>query len=190
MTIYRRIVDKSISPEFRKLQRQYKDCKKCALFKTRNLVIHYRGNIPCDIVFLGEAPGESEDILGIPFIGPAGKKLDEALTELLADITFRFAITNIVSCIPLDEDNRIRSPTAKEAKACRPRLNRFLALAKPKLIVTMGKIAQSFLPEQYKDYAVGVKHPSAILRAHSARQPLELQRFVLTVKSAIEKRVV
>lgn len=87
MTLYQQHVQRWIS------------CQRCALRLRRKHVVIARGTVPAPVVFVGEAPGESEDVLGIPFVGPAGHLFDYILNEAITDRT-RYAITNLVCCIP------------------------------------------------------------------------------------------
>ncbi len=67
--------------KYQEYKKQWKGCKRCPLYKTRRKIVHCRGSLPCDIFFLGEAPGDSEDLLGKPFVGPAGKLLDRIIAK-------------------------------------------------------------------------------------------------------------
>ena len=78
---------------------KWKDCNGCELARQRKRVVLVRGYLPCQVLFIGEAPGSSEDLLGKPFIGPAGKLFDRILAESLPQ-GCRFALTNLVGCFP------------------------------------------------------------------------------------------
>ena len=110
-------------------------CKNCDLCKTRKNSVPGAGNQNADIVFVGEAPGKSEDLRGKPFVGTAGKKLDEALENsgLTRDQVY---ITNIVKCRP--PKNRI--PNEKEKIMCSDYLENELSIINPKIICLMVKI--------------------------------------------------
>ena len=115
-------------------------CTKCDLCKTRKNSVPGKGNPKSQIVFIGEAPGRSEDRVGEPFVGAAGKKLSFALEEsgLSRDSVY---ITNVVKCRP--PNNRI--PSNQEKIACSPYLESELDLIKPKIICVMGNTAYASL---------------------------------------------
>lgn len=171
-------------------KRKWKDCQACKLCELRTQVVLCRGFLPCEILFIGEAPGESEDLLGEPFVGPAGKKLDEIIGEAVGEAVggaetgklFRYAITNVVCCFPRTEDG-FRQPKAEEIKACRPRLEEFLTIAQPRLLVTLGNIAKSNLPK-FDGEVVSLVHPSYIVRTERDNPPkanLDFKRCVMTL---------
>ena len=108
------------------------DCRRCGLCKGRNNIVLPTGDLDSGIVFIGEAPGENEDLQGIPFVGRAGRILDEAMAAAgisRGDVM----ITNTVKCRPPGN----RDPTSEEMEACRPFL--FSELKGRKLIVGLGK---------------------------------------------------
>ena len=115
------------------IQKKVKTCKKCNLCITRKNAVPGKGNKNADIVFIGEAPGKSEDLRGEPFIGTAGKKLDDALenTGLTRDSVY---ITNIVKCRP--PKNRI--PNDIEKTTCSDYLKDEIAIINPKIICLLG----------------------------------------------------
>ena len=108
------------------------DCRRCGLCEGRNNIVLPTGNLDSGIVFIGEAPGENEDLQGIPFVGRAGKILDDAMAA--AGISRRdVMITNTVKCRPPGN----RDPTSEEMEACRPFL--LSELKGRKLIIGLGK---------------------------------------------------
>ncbi len=115
------------------------NCKKCSLHETRNKPVPGEGD-PEGIVFIGEAPGYNEDQKGEPFVGKAGKVLDELLESVGLERGDVY-ITNILKCRPPGN----RSPSPEEIKACTPHLERQLSILKPKVIVPLGKFAMSFI---------------------------------------------
>ncbi len=150
-----------------------------------------RGKLPCDVLFIGEAPGESEDVLGAPFTGPAGHLLDEMIAEAVDDKELRFAWTNIVGCIPRTEDGteKASEPSKKQIKACAPRLREFVQLAKPKLVVFVGKLSEKHAPQAVEGLDVrtcAVQHPAFILRSGVADKGLLIQRCIATLSSEFE----
>lgn len=162
-------------------------------------VVLARGSIPCDVLFIGEAPGVSEDVLGKPFKGPAGKLLDQII--LLAFEEFKdskreptYAMTNIVGCIPLNEEGRkVGEPDVDCIERCAPRLQDFLALVSPKLIVMVGKMSSDWLDPKFKNPVklpegvptLKMTHPSAILRMNVAQRGLAVQRCVVDLNNAV-----
>src|SRR5687768_11168283 len=89
--------------EWNKLVRLWDGCFDCTLCESRHKIVHFRGSIPCDILFIGEAPGDSEDTIGYPFIGRAGKifnKLLLAARERTLWKHWTYGITNVVACRP------------------------------------------------------------------------------------------
>ncbi len=122
----------------RALNEEVASCPKCVLSKTRTNAVPGAGNPNADIVFIGEGPGFNEDQQGIPFVGQAGKFLD----ELLASINLRredVYICNVVKCRPPDN----RDPQQEEIAACAPWLEQQLAIIKPRVIVTLGRFSMS-----------------------------------------------
>ena len=111
-------------------------CKRCSLHLTRNQPVLGDGN-PCSkIMLVGEAPGRNEDLQGLPFVGKAGKLLDEML-EMVGLNREKVYITNVVKCRPPEN----RDPLEEEISACKPFLYRQLSLIEPKLIVTLGRFS-------------------------------------------------
>lgn len=164
------------------------NCECCPLHEHRTKVVLWRGQLPCDVLFIGEAPGVSEDATGQPFIGPSGKLLDKLLAEVFTRCRkFRFAITNTIACIPRDLENfdladgKIRQPSKEEIAACRPRLLEFIDIAKPKRLVLVGKIASKLTYlERLKLPTLSIVHPAYMLRKGGASS-LDYKRVVLTL---------
>ena len=111
-------------------------CKRCGLCQTRTNVVFGVGNRSADILFVGEGPGEQEDLQGEPFVGPAGKLLDDMLSIIDLDRTVCY-IANIVKCRP----PRNRDPQDIEQDACIGFLQEQIRLIQPKIIVCLGRIA-------------------------------------------------
>lgn len=114
------------------------ECTKCDLCKTRTNAVPGKGNPNAKIVFIGEAPGRTEDIRGEPFVGAAGKKLADALAKngLGRDSVY---ITNVVKCRP--PNNRV--PSESERQACREYLDAELESIKPEIICILGNTASN-----------------------------------------------
>lgn len=136
-----------------------------------------RGKLPCRILFVGEAPGDSEDVIGKPFVGPAGRLLDKTIiTTLGEDISIAF--TNLVSCIP-KEDGEKREPTKEEILACGERLLEFYGMASPEYVVTVGTLSDKWVPkilEHDEDKTISIYHPAYILRLPITQRGLAQQR--------------
>ena len=160
------------------LRQQCLQCRKCRLGATRTNVVFGVGPVPSPIVFVGEGPGQQEDLQGEPFVGAAGKLLDEMLS--IIDLgRHNCYIANIVKCRPPQN----RDPMQDEQDACIGFLNEQLALLQPKIIVCLGRIAAMRLIKE--DFRItrehghwfskdGVEytalyHPSALLRDISKR---------------------
>lgn len=154
------------------------ECTHCQLAQTRNHVVFGVGNRNADIMFIGEGPGEQEDLQGEPFVGPAGKLLDDMLSIIDLDRS-QIYIANIVKCRP----PRNRDPLEEEQLACLDYLRHQVALVKPKIIVCLGRIAATRLirpdfritrehgtwTEQNGIWFTAIYHPSALLRDVSKR---------------------
>ena len=120
--------------QLEQLDKEIKACQKCALRQTCKQVVPGAGNAEAEILFIGEGPGQKEDELGLPFVGAAGKFLDEMLEiiHLKRDAVY---IANTVKCRPPQN----RDPLPQEAIACWPWLEKQIGVIKPKLIVTLGR---------------------------------------------------
>lgn len=176
---------------------KWKDCVGCSLCERRNRVVLARGKISCDILFIGEAPGESEDALGQPFIGPAGKLLDR-LIEQAGGASHRIAFTNLIACIPQDETGeKVLDPPKEAIDACQERLIEMIDMAAPSVVVYVGKAVQKHARETVslidleEDLLAEVDaiHPAAILRMDVSQKGLTIQRTILTLEKAFESLV-
>jgi DNA polymerase len=175
------------------LQTRWAGCTKCDLSNHRHRIVHVRGRLPCEVLFIGEAPGESENIIGYPFVGDAGKLLDELLCEVSLLREFEAAIINLVACYPGKDDNgNFNRPHKVALKQCEPRLRHLFEIANPHLVVTLGETAEKKLP---KDLLVSHKschlcHPSSILRLKNQNDArLARKRFTLTLSEAIREHL-
>lgn len=153
-------------------------CTKCGLCQTRTNVVFGVGKQDADILFIGEVPGEQEDLQGEPFVGPAGKLLDDMMSIIDLDRTNSY-IANIVKCRP----PRNRDPLETEQEACIGYLRNQVALIKPRIIVCLGRIAaMKIIREDFgitREHGTWVNrngiwmtaiyHPSALLRDVSKR---------------------
>lgn len=137
-------------------------CQACPLHKTRRHVVMGNGQLPCKVLLIGEAPGKAEDLRAVPFCGPSGRVLRQALQEVQASCYY---ITNTVACRPCDmKGGPNRKPTADEAIACQERLLYEKDLARPLKIVLLGKVAEKHCKPLFPD-AVCLQHPAYVLRS-------------------------
>ncbi len=170
---------------------RWKDCDKCPLAQQRSNIVLARGTIPCDVLIIGEAPGASEDALGRPFVGPAGKLLDQIIDRALpSDVTY--ALTNLVCCLPAEAKARgDNEPELAEIRACRPRLVEFIQLAAPRLVVLVGSLASDHVQHGADGLIHGARtldivHPAAILRMPLAQKNMAVQRCIVQLRCAVE----
>lgn len=134
-----------------KLYAECSNCKACELFATRTNCVFGVGNKNADLMFIGEAPGDNEDKTGTPFVGRAGKLLDEFLTAADIDRTDVY-IANILKCRP----PKNRDPKPCEEDACIGFLQRQIALIQPKIIVCLGRISAKRLIS--KNFKITTEH--------------------------------
>ena len=158
------------------------DCKACDLWERGTQTVFGEGARRAEVVFVGEQPGNEEDLTGKPFVGPAGRLLNDALVEAGIDRTQTY-VTNVVKHFKWEPRGKRRihkKPNAREITACRPWLKAEISLVKPKVIVCLGATAaQALLGPQFRvikqrgqfiestlaPYIMATVHPSAILRA-------------------------
>lgn len=208
-----------------------------------------RGTVPCDLLFVGEAPGSSEDVIGRPFVGPAGQLLDEICKRSLSDlhlcavcrregsfalmtvaineegddvlscsrghqnpptVALRLAFTNVVGCLPREETGEVlpggRSsvvkavePAIEDVMRCAPRVTELVEIARPHLIVAVGRIADEWLDQgarfsiplpKGRDNKpipqIRIDHPASILRANITMRNLMVQRVAAALRGAVE----
>jgi uracil-DNA glycosylase len=122
------------------LYREARECTRCPLWEGRTQVVFGNGNADADLMFVGEAPGFHEDQQGLPFVGRAGKLLDELLEEIgmtRADVF----VANVLKCRPPGN----RDPQPEEIESCRPYLYRQVELIEPKVVCTLGNFATKLL---------------------------------------------
>lgn len=167
---------------------KWKDCQRCPLGRQRGNICLARGTLPCDVLFVGEAPGLSEDVLGQPFVGPAGHRLNQIIEQaLVLSPGTTYALTNLVACFPREaKASGHNEPDRGEILECRPRLYEFINLATPRLVVTIGTLAEQYLPHITEVARVNIVHPAAILRMPLAQQHFAAQKCVVQVRTAWE----
>lgn len=163
---------------WQELEQKCQGCQGCVLCETRHNVVFGVGKKDADIMFVGEGPGEQEDLQGEPFVGPAGKLLDDMLSIIDIDRT-KCYIANIVKCRP----PRNRDPQETEQDACIGYLRNQFALVRPKVVVCLGRIAaRRLIDTNYRitkehgtwvcrqnTWFTAIYHPSALLRDPTRR---------------------
>jgi uracil-DNA glycosylase family protein len=192
-------------PTLSSLKAAAADCHACGLWEKATQTVFGEGQRRARVLFVGEQPGNEEDLSGRPFVGPAGRLFDNALEEAGIDRKQTY-VTNIVKHFKWEPRGKRRihkKPNAQEVAACRPWLEAEIALIKPDVIVALGATAaQSLLGSQFRvtkqrgqfiestlaSYVIATVHPSSILRApdEETRQ-LEYRRFVDDLKKLSDK---
>ena len=176
------------------IDNEVRACERCRLCETATQGVPGDGSATADILFLGEAPGYHEDKNGIPFVGRAGKLLDQHLGEIglaRGDVY----ITNVIKHRPPEN----RDPFPDEIKACRPFLDRQLEVIKPKMIVALGRFGLNYffpegkisqdhgVPRFWQQYLIyPVYHPAAALRNPAVAAAL--REDFLAIPSVLAKR--
>jgi len=187
------------------LSKAAQSCQACDLYRHATQAVFGAGSSQATIVFIGEQPGNEEDLQGLPFVGPAGKLFDRALIEAGIDRADVY-VTNVVKHFKFDERGKRRihkKPNASEVTACKPWLEAEISTVQPKMIVCLGATAaQAVLGGDYRltkergkftshDWAPQVTatvHPSAILRAPDPERRSQMYAdFVADLKSARQK---
>jgi len=182
---------------------EVKACRKCGLWKGRKNAVPGEGNLKAAVMFVGEAPGYWEDVKGRPFVGAAGKLLDESLSSVGISRSEVY-ITNVVKCRPPEN----RDPLSSEIETCTPYLDRQIKIVEPKFIVTLGRHATSYiLPKAgietegiskihgkiyegsllgFKVFIIPMYHPAAIL--YNAKYRGEFNKDFQLLKLRLERR--
>ena len=177
------------------LQQTCHSCVRCGLCETRHNVVFGVGDRNADVMFIGEGPGEQEDLKGEPFVGPAGKLLDDMLSIIDLDRNSNCYIANIVKCRPPHN----RDPLETEQDACIEYLRNQVALIQPKIIVCLGRIAACRIirsdfritrehgqwTESGGVWITATYHPSALLRDASKRPDAFLD--LLAIRSKMDQ---
>jgi uracil-DNA glycosylase len=181
-------------------------CKACDLWKNATQTVFGEGASKAKIMFVGEQPGDQEDRAGHPFVGPAGKLLNEALAEAGIDRT-KVYVTNVVKHFkwtPSERGKRRihKKPRYSEIQACRPWLDAELRVVRPEILVCLGATAaQSLLGRTFSvnrqrgqlvesslaPYVTATVHPSSILRAPDSKaRELQMRAFVNDLKKVAQ----
>ena len=134
------------------------------IIKTNGKIVINRGSESPEYMFIGEAPGFTENKLGLPFVGRSGKLLDKWVENLK-----NYGVTNTIPIIPLTEDGKIRPPTKEEIDYFRPLISKLIRKMNPKHIICLGKSASNFFNKEFKlckwEENIGfIYHPSYYLR--------------------------
>ena len=189
-------------PSLSRLQLVAKDCRACHLFREATQTVFGQGASSAEVMLVGEQPGDQEDKAGKPFVGPAGRLLDEALSEAGIDRNDVY-ITNVVKHFKFMRRGKRRihkKPNAEEIRACHPWLEAEIAVVRPRIVVCLGaSAAQALLgsqirvtkdrgrlmPAAFAESVMVTVHPSSILRApDDETRRLERRAFVRDMKVA------
>lgn len=168
------------------LEKLASQCRNCALCETRHNVVFGVGNPQAEILFIGEGPGENEDLQGEPFVGRAGQLLDKYLMAVDLSREKNVYIGNMVKCRP----PKNRDPQPDEVSACIGYLRNQVAIIRPKIIVCLGRIAAQYtispsfkVTRQHGEFVekngvwmMGTFHPAALLR-NPGNKPAALEDF-------------
>ena len=185
-------------PTLPKLRKAAAGCKACPLWKTGTQTVFGEGPTKADVMFVGEQPGDQEDQIGRPFVGPAGKLFDRALEEAGLNRSTAY-VTNVVKHFKWTARGKRRihqKPNWSEIAACRPWLDAELSVVKPRVLTCLGATAaQGLLGKQFRvtkqrgrpveselaPVVIATVHPSAILRAED--RDAEFAAFVDDLKT-------
>lgn len=154
-----------------------------------------RGDYPAPILFIGEAPGKSEDVLGKAFVGKSGKLLDDIIQEAWQAVVSEnyypnearvplpnIYITNTVGCRPSDKlGGENREPTEEEVLACIPRMEHIITCVKPVVVIFIGKFAFKYYRKRFPEH-FHIYHPSYLLRGGGKAHP----EYGITVRKLAE----
>lgn len=149
------------------------NCKACALSAYRRNIVVARtvGSAPYQILLIGEAPGQSEDSVGIPFYGPSGQLLDQMTLEAWGINGPSYVITNTVFCHPTDKaGGRNREPFKEEVLACMPNLMNVVDTVYPRLYIFAGKVAERYYVKMLKPN-ITILHPAYLMRTGGKSSP-------------------
>ena len=171
-----------VRPTVQRLRSVAKSCRACPLWKTGTQTVFGEGSAEARVMFVGEQPGNDEDLAGRPFVGPAGKFLDKVLEEVGIDREEVY-VTNVVKHFKWEPAGKRRihkKPNSREIAACRPWLEAELNVVKPTVLVCLGATAaQALLGKEFRvsqqrgqliqsdlaEHVMATVHPSSILRA-------------------------
>jgi len=162
---------------------KWADCEKCTIGRCAKVL--YRGSKNPRYLFIGSAPGISEDVIGKPFTGLAGKEL-----EKLFDVTGckSYGITNIIACYPAANNykSKARNPTKEEIENCKERLDQLIETVTPNFYIALGKIAKQNPPSGIK-YHLELDHPSSIVNQSPHKRKVAFNRNKNKLKSFLRE---
>ncbi len=185
----------SLPNDFENLKSLVMDCHLCELSKSRKKVVFGEGNINSPIMFIGEAPGASEDESGRPFVGRAGQLLTKIIESVLLCEREDVYIANVIKCRP--PQNRV--PSSTEVASCKPYILKQIAMVNPKILVALGTTSYQFLTDDMTPISrvrgvtlefgdkilIPTFHPSYLLRNPSAKK--DAYRDFLKIKAYLEE---
>jgi DNA polymerase len=187
-------------PSIPKLKEAAARCTACPLHETGTQTVFGEGSAKAEVMFVGEQPGDQEDLQGKPFVGPAGKLLDTALEKAGIDRS-QVYVTNVVKHFKWQARGKRRihqKPNWSEIAACRPWLEAELEVVEPRVLVCLGATAaQALLGRDFRvsrqrgkpvdsdlaEHVLATVHPSSILRADEDQREQEYQEFVRDLKT-------
>ena len=188
-------------PSLKKLREAAAGCKACPLWQDATQTVFGEGSARSEVVFVGEQPGDREDLEGRPFIGPAGQLFDDALDEAGIDRS-KVYVTNVVKHFKWKPQGKRRihqKPNWREIAACRPWLDAEVAVVKPRVLVCLGATAaQALLGRDFRvsrqrgelvdsslaPMTIATVHPSSILRAED--RDVQFREFVSDLEKVAE----
>ncbi len=145
---------------YAKHRAKWSKCTRCEISCRVKSFFRANGN-RCDYLFVGEAPGPSESVVGRPMVGQSGKLLD----TLLAEVEMKnYVITNVIACYPKGDENGFRLPSKQEIANCKERLDEFVEIVRPRWYISLGKVAKAN-PPTGTSYHLELDHPSFIVRS-------------------------
>jgi DNA polymerase len=168
-------------------------CRECFLRDKRKRLVVGRGVWPCRILFIGEAPGKTEEVMGKAFVGQAGQLLEKIFakaSELSGLPMPEYYITNTLLCRPVDfRGGENRAPHPDEMNACRENVDFIIEQARPKEIIFLGAVAQKFYGKIFKQ-AFHLTHPAHILRKGGKSSPdfIRVSRELSEILITIDRR--
>ncbi|MCC6472010.1 MAG: UdgX family uracil-DNA binding protein [Alphaproteobacteria bacterium] len=189
------------NPTLASLRSRAADCTACPLYKNATQTVFGEGPAHAPLMLVGETPGDREDVEGHPFVGPAGKLLDQCLEEAGIDRAEAY-VSNVVKhfkWVPRGKRRLHQKPNAMEIRACTPWLAAEIALVKPRVLVALGATAaQALFGSAFRvsrqrgepvatnlaPHALATVHPSALLRTEDADRAEAIRHFVDDLRRA------
>ena len=189
------------SPTLAELRAAAARCTACPLYARATQTVFGEGPEDAALMLVGEQPGDQEDRVGRPFVGPAGQLLDRCLAEVGIDRAETY-VTNVVKhfkWVPRGKRRIHAKPNALEIRACKPWLEAEIAVVEPKVLVCLGATAAQallgpsfrvtrerghFVQSALAPYVLATVHPSALLRAEDEQREAEIARFIEDLRKA------